>query len=810
MTHSIRTYSIALLLAALGTVAFAQQPQSFTKGGAVFQQNFLYIKFKPSSKIVASHLHAGTTTGFADLDRAFETIGVRDIQPFLGLDGDDPRQSDGFVKTIANIVYSNEGLSAERIESMLMTLPEVELVSRRFIFKPCYQPNDPHFTSGDQYGLNLMSVPTAWNTTKGSSSVVLAVLDEGTNYLHEDLMSNLQTNPGEMGTDSKGKDKRSNGVDDDGDGYVDNWHGWDLGSSSGADHTSTYKGDNDPMPGPNEGHGTFVAGCLAATPDNGLGVAGVGFNCHYLPIKCTADTGKNAGNISFGYEGITYAAMHGARVINCSWGGDASGATPSDIAFLNSIIDYATAHNALVVAAAGNNSANIDATPFIPASLDANVLTVGASDENDHVTGFSNYGHRVDVYAPGANIWSTEFPGNSSYGSSGGTSFSCPYTVGVAGLLASRYPNWTPKILKSQIVSTVDALKSPTDRNLYWGRVNAANALIPAKTPALVISSYSVDGTPSGTLNYLNKQYALSITFRNLLGNNGNALSVRLVQQGGYTVQQASASFGALNTDATANGVFKFTRDSSDDGMQLPMVFYVTDGAKYKDSLYLTLEITGDNVWVDTTKPNLSINSYSIDGKTNGSLDYINKQYDLSVTFKNTGGAANFTATLLPKSGYTVHSTAVSLGTIASGGTKSGDFLFVRDTTDNGKQLPMDIQVQSSDYSATLHLTVSITGDNVYVDAVPTVSGNRTSDLRVSPNPASTVAMAYFNLAGESRVAISISDMLGRTVGSYDAGVFAAGANRWELPVAGLASGVYIVRLQTGEGDILVSRVVIK
>ena len=235
----------------------------------------------------------------------------------------------------------------------LSKLPEVQYAEPSFIYRvtgKTFTPNDPLVSS--QWGLEKINAPAAWDISQGDPSIVIGIVDSGVDWLHPDLAANIWTNPGEVGLDGLGRDKRTNGVDDDNNGYVDDYHGWDF---AGADWR-TLNEDNNPVPtGDNNNHGTHVAGIAAATTNNSTGIASIGFKCRILPVKCAADNDTRAngsGYIINGYRGITYAVDMGAKVVNCSWGGEGGSQFEQDI------VNYATEHGTLVVASAGNDNSD--------------------------------------------------------------------------------------------------------------------------------------------------------------------------------------------------------------------------------------------------------------------------------------------------------------------------------------------------------------------------------------------------------------------------------------------------------------------
>ncbi len=268
--------------------------------------------------------------------------------------------------------------------------PNVEFVEPNYLLYPQTMPDDTHFTrqwglynTGQMVGGYVgtpgvdMDMDDAWNITRGDRQVVVAVVDTGCDLNHPDLAANIWTNPGEI---------PDNGVDDDGNGYIDDVHGWDFS-------------DNDNIPQDATGHGTHVAGIIAAGGDNSRGVAGVAWQAGIMPLRFM--NALEIGTTADAIQAIYYALDQGARIINCSWG------TTGYSAALKSVIDNA---NALFVCAAGNSGIDIDDAAFYPASFpSANIISVGASDQMDQLAWFSNYGTvGVDVVAPGIRIYSLD------------------------------------------------------------------------------------------------------------------------------------------------------------------------------------------------------------------------------------------------------------------------------------------------------------------------------------------------------------------------------------------------------------------
>lgn len=296
-----------------------------------------------------------------------------------------------------------------------------------------------------------IDAPEAWAQSRGSG-VVVAVLDTGVDYTHADLAANMWVNPGEIA---------GNGIDDDGNGYVDDVHGYDFAYN-----------DADPMD--RNGHGTHVAGTIAAVADNGTGVAGVAPEAQIMALKFLDDNGN--GSLFDAIQALDYAVMMGAQVSNNSWG---SGSYSSALA---GAITLAGAAGHTVVAAAGNDSTNTDLSGHYPASYDAaNLIAVAATDDADRLAYFSNYGiTTVDVAAPGQSIYST-LPGD-SYGTNSGTSMATPHVTGIVALLLAQNPTLSPEAIRDLLIDTSDPMAALASRSVSGGRVNAAAALDAAQT----------------------------------------------------------------------------------------------------------------------------------------------------------------------------------------------------------------------------------------------------------------------------------------------------------------------------------------
>ncbi|MCB0113248.1 MAG: peptidase S8, partial [Caldilineaceae bacterium] len=301
------------------------------------------------------------------------------------------------------------------------------------------QVNDPDFNDPQRvYAPQLLEVSYAWQYTMGAPSIIVAVVDSGVNNAHPDLVGRIL----------------------DGYDYVND--------------------DEEPLD--DHGHGTHIAGLIAANANNGIGSAGICPFCSILPVKVL--NASNVGTWSDVASGIVYAVDHGAQVINLSLGGTSNPPVVQDA------IDYATANNVLIVAAAGNSRTD---TPFYPAAVEQ-VIAVSATRQDDTRWTLSNFGEWVDISAPGYTIYSTYYDLNNYYNGyiyMSGTSMAAPHVAGVAALLLSQNPERTPDDLRRVLLETADDLGLPgIDVEFGAGRLNAKQALMleapqPAQDAAL-------------------------------------------------------------------------------------------------------------------------------------------------------------------------------------------------------------------------------------------------------------------------------------------------------------------------------------
>lgn len=346
------------------------------------------------------------------------------------------------LNNIVEIKYCpNAGVDFKEIEREILRNPNVEYVDRRHIFHTYNTPNDPYYTNGSLSYLSQVYAPQAWNILSGSiSPIVIAIVDSGSQLNHEDLAANIY--PG----------------------------GYDLVGCCKNNPTP----DNDPnVYSTNATHGVHVSGLASAVTNNGTGVASIAYNnAKLLIVKVSGDDFPQ--DVVRGYEGIVYAVDHGAKIINCSWGG----ANPGP--YGQNIVNYAMRNDCLVVAAAGNG--NLD-TGLGYASVDypaayPGVLSVASVSNSDIKSRFSNYGTAVSISAPGQDIYSTIY--NNMYGYYSGTSMATSIVSSAAALVKMRFPSLTMYQVGEQLKATTDNIDglNPGYAGLMGsGRLNIYRAL---------------------------------------------------------------------------------------------------------------------------------------------------------------------------------------------------------------------------------------------------------------------------------------------------------------------------------------------
>jgi hypothetical protein len=305
-------------------------------------------------------------------------------------------------------------------------------------------PNDTLYSL--QWPLTLIHAPDAWDYSRGSDAVIIGVVDTGIDTTHPDLRGNLWVNPGEDLNHNGVIDIAEwNGVDDDGNGFIDDFLGWNFAQGNNNVQDIT-------------GHGSYFAGVADAITNNIAGIASLGCKAKIMTAKCGDYSIINA------YQAIPYLVDNGARILFMSYGSTIF--NPIE----NAAIAYAWSHGATIIASAGSNGTS---TPIYPAAY-SNVIAVGASDQNDHLMSFTGWGSWVDVYSPPGN-WGPLSGGG--WTSMTGTSFSCAMTAGLAALMLARQPTLTNAELPQRLINTCAEIDSLNPGRTGLRRIDAGAAL---------------------------------------------------------------------------------------------------------------------------------------------------------------------------------------------------------------------------------------------------------------------------------------------------------------------------------------------
>lgn len=343
-------------------------------------------------------------------------------------------------------------------------LPKLEEVEKDFELNKSSdefdQFNDPktsNIWSFNDASSNGVSVNKAYQTYGGEnkSEVIVAVVDTGVDYNHEDLKDVMWVNAGEI---------PGNGIDDDQNGYIDDVYGINT-----LKRDSNGNATGNPMD--THSHGTHVSGTIGATQNNGVGISGIASNVKIMAIRTVPNSGDET-DVDV-VESFIYAAKNGAKIINCSFGKDRN---EGGMVVKEAIDHIGKEYGVLVVAAAGNSSRDIDSRPTYPASFESeNLLVVASTTSRGSLSYFSNYGRKnVDLAAPGSSVYSTT--PNNRYGSMSGTSMASPTTAGVAAEVLSQHPELSPVELKAVLMNTGTKSRSYQSTQ-SGGRVDLFNAL---------------------------------------------------------------------------------------------------------------------------------------------------------------------------------------------------------------------------------------------------------------------------------------------------------------------------------------------
>ena len=451
----------------------------------VYSQDEFFVKFKVETNLEISKSSNTIITGVQSIDNLNNEFKIIDIKETFLSKIKNPKNPELFTSIGLDRIYTFKvelGINIlDAIEAFDKDL-SVEYAEVNGIGYAASQvfPNDADF--GLQWGLHNtgsnppphpgksdadIDGPEAWDLEKGDSSVTIAIIDKGIDWTHNDLAVNIWLNHGEDAWSNPNDPSTGNGIDDDGNGFTDDWKGWNFISDNGNSQDQS-----------SDSHGTHCAGIAGAVTNNNIGIAGVSWNSKLMAVRAMYNTGtiywSDAG------PAIIYAADNGADVISMSFGGTGSNST------LKAAVDYAFGSGCVLVAAMGNQAGQVT---HIPAAY-SNTIAVGATDNDDtrakpgdwsNPSEGSNYGNHIDVIAPGSWIYSTL--NNNQYGYKNGTSMATPMVAGLAALLLSRKPSLTNVQVRNLIREYAedevgDSEDTPGfDKYYGYGRINADKSL---------------------------------------------------------------------------------------------------------------------------------------------------------------------------------------------------------------------------------------------------------------------------------------------------------------------------------------------
>ncbi|MDD4236270.1 MAG: S8 family peptidase [Bacteroidales bacterium] len=505
---------------------------------------------------------------------------------------------DGKAYTDITTIYEIEIDENRDIFEIINRLKETDIIDYAhpyYIPELLYVPNDP-LNSSNQWYIEIIKAYEAFDIHRGDTNFVVGISDTGTDIDHPDLLYNIAYNWNDP----------IDGIDNDNDGFVDNFRGWDLAEN-----------DNNPQAEASE-HGIWVSGLCAPETDNGIGLTGAAYNCKFLPLKIS-----DSDNIlTMAYESIVYAADHDCNVINCSWGSLAYMEMAQDI------INYATINrNALVIGACGNNH---NEELFYPASYDY-VFSIAATTELDQkwspdntgTTGGSTYNYRVDLSAPGAMVYTTNNGGYTTVW--GGTSFAAPIVAGAATLVWSYYPDFSALQVKELLKISADNIDTVPDNAQYAGklgagRLNMYKALNMEHTPSLVLEKITIEDDREN--DYTNSD---TVLIKGILTNYlAPASNLKL----NISCDNPNIEIISEEINLGTIGTLEFIDFENE-----PIKFKILNNLDYNSNIMLRLDYQADNyektqyieVFVKPSYKQLNANNISISIPCNGRIGFVDQ-----------------------------------------------------------------------------------------------------------------------------------------------------------------------------------------
>ncbi|MEZ4883328.1 MAG: S8 family serine peptidase [Chitinophagales bacterium] len=689
----------------------------------IYCEGKIFLKLKSTSQVELPAINSKSDVNaypyFKDLLQKFKAYKL--FRPYKNLKS----------STFQNL-YQIEFEEDKQIEAFIRDLKKQDMVDYVEPIPMDYvlaEPNDQY--EGQQWYLSKMQVFEAWDITSGSNDVVVAIVDDAIKVTHEDLKDNIWVNEGEI---------PDNGIDDDGNGYIDDYKGWDA-----ADN------DNNPSPpigSPYLRHGTHVTGIAAARTNNNLGVASIGNGIKILPIKATEDAQATSAQITHGWEGISYAISMGVDVINLSWGSKASSET------YQNMINEAHNQGIIIVAAAGNNN---DSKKIYPAAYN-HVLAVASTDFADKKLTSSTYGDWIDVSAPGGTIISTGSISNDAYEINSGTSMSAPMVTGLLGLMKSYDKTIAADDIVACLLANTDPiLDSQFATSMGTGRINAYETL-----NCLLSVNCSVPESPSTD--------QLSPTTALLSWRNEGSSSYKIA----YKLETAS---NWIYTNATAS------------------VFYLQNLQPNKTYVVKVASFCGDNLSDYSPASSFTTKSIQCMPPTGINLKVISsKQVRVGWSLEDNKYVESYKLRYKKKASNTWKSlTTVEIPVFIDNLEEEQSYELQVACNCFGKQ---------SEYSATVGFFTK-SAYQINTEDKPTIAGEKEEieqieayvpGLQAFPNPSNGQLFVEYLEEKATQVNLNVYDLLGRLVSSQNLPV-EEGLNRFELDLSTQPKGRYIVEL---------------
>jgi serine protease len=705
-----KSFKTVLLLTVVLTVRVSeaqkwQWPEGVTGADVVPHQ--LVIKFK----------HAES-----DIQLLQSTYLVSDTRTLYNSGIELNRNIENTLYGIYELTFGSQ-IDHEKVINEIYQRFDVVYVEPVYIRNTYYSPNDP--LKGNQEYLQQIRAFEAWDVLRDASNVIIAIIDSGVELNHSDLNSVIYLNQGEI---------PGNGIDDDGDGYVDNYLGWDFVGSSisailnaGSPINWSLWEDNNPNTNGSD-HGTHVAGIAAAAFDNGIGISGVAAKSKIMVLKCGEDGGGSyPTSILRGYEAIKYAAERGAHIINCSWGGAGSSQFEQDI------INYATELGSLVVAASGNTGST---ALHYPAAYE-NVLSVGNVTSSDQANSSSTRNYMVDVSAPGTGIFSTVF--NSLYGSKTGTSMASPIAAGVAAMVKAKYPHFSPAQIAQHVRITSDDVRGLSGAQFFerhgYGRVNLLNALTNT-SPAVRFSGLEFidDDLVIQAGDVVSLKFKLTNYLQSVTGLTGQLF----IRGGNVTILNNSADFGDLSTMESKDyeNVFQFKiNDNAPDNLELTLRLEFTGSNGYSDWQAFTFVVNQTYLNIQTPEISSTVTSigrlgYLQAGQTTGGLGFVfdgeNLLYEMGLLVGNSSEKLSNTIRSTTSTSHNHFNILSKVKSIQELSVKEATFDLRGTMRDNNAPSPLGVEIA---YKALAWDNVGNSNYYIVEYDIKNISGNTLSNL---------------------------------------------------------------------------------